>query len=82
MERQRMSDTWRIKVTGYMQDGRDSNEDLTFDFRIPAAATVLGSVVSNDTRDMKLTAPLRGLECIYPYLCAATTFPWRDIKHK
>jgi hypothetical protein len=65
-----------------MQDGCVSNEDMAFDFLVPAAATFLGSVVSKDTRDMKLTAHLRGLECIYPYLCATTTSPWCDIKHK
>jgi hypothetical protein len=32
-----------------MQDGCDPNEDLAFDFLVPAAATVLGSVVSKDT---------------------------------
>lgn len=77
-----MSDTCRSKVTGYMQDGCDQNEDLAFDFIVPAAATILGSVVSKDTWDMKLTAHLRGLECIYPYLYAATTSPWCDIKQK
>jgi len=55
---------------------------VAFDFIVPASATVLGSVVSKDTRDVKLTAHLRGVECIYPYLCAATTSPWRDINHK
>ena len=69
-------------MTGYMQDGCDSNEDRAFDFLVPAAFTVLGSVVSNVTRDMKLTAHLRGLECIYPYLCATTPSLWRDIKRK
>jgi hypothetical protein len=69
-------------MTGCLQNGCDLNEDLAFDFLVPTVATVLGSVFSKDTRDMKLTAHLQGLECIYPYLCATTTSPWCDIKHK
>ena len=65
-----------------MQDGCGQNEDLAFDFIFPAAATIVGSVVAKYSRDMKLTAHLRGLECICPYLCTATTSPWQHIAKK